>query len=115
MTLLETIKSLSSGTIGSITGLKKYDAIDKVINDFYDFSKKLDSSTTWQDAWKLYRQHILGLDNVKKYSDKRVQSLYRKTCKEFIVCNINDAERKSLLQDKFEILLNEILSRKVPV
>ena len=56
-TVAEQARTLSSGTIASITGQTKYDVIDKVQADFTSFCERFgDRYTVWQEAWSVYHQ-----------------------------------------------------------
>jgi hypothetical protein len=45
-------RQLASGTIASLTGQNKYEAIDQIRVEFMTFVEgRLGQYTTWQDAW----------------------------------------------------------------
>lgn len=51
--ILSDARSLSSGTIATITGNKKYEDIDKTQGQFVNFIQKSDKKyNNWQEAWK---------------------------------------------------------------
>lgn len=61
MELTKSIKLLSDGTIGSLTGLNRYDEIEVFRAKFINFSENLNQEIKWQEAYKSY----------KKYSNKK--------------------------------------------
>jgi hypothetical protein len=69
--VLQQIAGLSSGTLGSLTGLVKYRELDKVAADFYKFiknaSKKFDN---WSDAWDYYGLWYPEVNNWNLSQDK---------------------------------------------
>ena len=56
MKLNQSILTLSSGTLASISGFRKYDDIDVVSRSFEEYSAKLSQDMVWQDAWHLYEK-----------------------------------------------------------
>jgi hypothetical protein len=63
--VLKDIMELSSGTIGSITGFRKYSDIEQVRNDFIMWSQERRNQgfTSWQQAWGAFKD---GYDVSKK-------------------------------------------------
>lgn len=56
-TVLEQARTLSSGTIASISGQTQYAVIDRVQQNFMAFCIQFGSRyTTWQEAWSVYYQ-----------------------------------------------------------
>lgn len=54
-TVFEQARSLSSGTLGSLSHQTRYDVIDRVQWDFMDFCSEFgDRYEVWQDAWNIY-------------------------------------------------------------
>tara|TARA_R110002020_G_scaffold96724_3_gene231293 strand:- start:553 stop:981 length:429 start_codon:yes stop_codon:yes gene_type:complete len=50
--VLQDIANLSSGTIGTLTGLSKFYELDRVQDAFYAFAKNSKKNyKTWSDAW----------------------------------------------------------------
>mgnify|MGYP003630668086 CR=1 FL=1 len=49
------IRHLSSGTMATLTGIKKYDEIDRIQHAFADYAKKNERRIrdweNWSDAW----------------------------------------------------------------
>lgn len=54
LSLVESIKLLSSGTLGSIFNLSNYDEIENKKKEFLDFASSLPQNLSWQKAFKLY-------------------------------------------------------------
>lgn len=56
--VLEHIQQLSSGTIATISGFNSYENIDRLRNDFFDWSKSAVAAgkrfSSWQEAWHSY-------------------------------------------------------------
>jgi hypothetical protein len=53
--VFEQARSLSSGTLGSLSGQTRYDVIDCVQWDFMDFCSEFgDRYEAWPDAWNAY-------------------------------------------------------------
>ena len=56
-TVHEQARTLSSGTIASITGQTRYDVIDRIQADFITFCERFgDRYAVWQEAWSVYHQ-----------------------------------------------------------
>lgn len=54
------IAGLSSGTLASLTGLRRYDELDTIHAAFLDFAKKNAETssapfTNWQEAWRHFQ------------------------------------------------------------
>ena len=47
--------TLASGTIATLTGLRRYDEIEKAQNAFVAFCVAHPQFETWQDAWKKFQ------------------------------------------------------------
>jgi len=57
-------RTLSSGTLATLTGLKRYDQLDAVQAEFVAFTdENSDEFTCWQDAWEAYK--------INKYQETR--------------------------------------------
>lgn len=54
LSLVESIKLLSSGTLGNIFNLSNYDEIENKKKEFLDFASSLPQNLSWQKAFKLY-------------------------------------------------------------
>lgn len=48
--------TLSSGTLATLTGLKRYDQLDSIQNEFVMFCIENEGEfTCWQDAWEAFK------------------------------------------------------------
>jgi hypothetical protein len=53
--IIKTIYSLSSGTIGALTGLRLYKELDLVVAQWVEFVEKQEIEfETWVDAWQAF-------------------------------------------------------------
>lgn len=53
--IIQTIYSLSSGTIGALTGLRLYKELDLVVEKWVEFVEKQEIEfKTWVDAWRAF-------------------------------------------------------------
>ena len=63
--ILRDIAGLSSGTIASLSGLTRYEEINRCVNRFYRWTYdqiRLDSDAfqSWQEAWEKFVESSLG-------------------------------------------------------
>ena len=55
--LLYDCASLSSGTLSTLTGIRKYEDLDKIHSKFVAYVKKSHTSySNWQSAWKAFEK-----------------------------------------------------------
>ena len=56
MEIIEIAVSLSSGTLAALTGLRRYDELDKVRAAFVEFcAANTGKFTTWGKAWNAFK------------------------------------------------------------
>jgi len=48
--------TLASGTLATLTGLHRYDEIERVQNDFVIFCQSHPHFEKWQDAWAVFKE-----------------------------------------------------------
>ena len=54
--LIESVKTLSDGTMSSISGIKNCNEIEILRNNFIEFCREIDQDVSWQEAWKMFQE-----------------------------------------------------------
>lgn len=60
-TVTHQARTLSDGTYGTLTGLRRYDELDKVRERFIQFCESHEMSgtfKTWQGAWRVFKETL---------------------------------------------------------
>lgn len=66
MNLLESIKLISLGTFATLTNKRSINELEKIREDFLNFSKELPKEYIWQTAWKNFEDSNKIIESLKR-------------------------------------------------
>ena len=114
MNLIESIKLLSNGTLGSLTGEHYLSKLEEIRFDFINFCIDIPEDLEWNKAWKIYRNFNIVITKVTNDINNNVYDsydLYHNKLKETIYLYFHEYKSKHKLYSIIEMKIHAAISK----